>query len=133
MASKLPHQGVWVRLGMSGIDGIGVFAIRPIPEGTDIFANDLVPLVWVSRDELDRMGLSEAERALYRDFGIGRGAAIGCPANFNNLTPGWYLNEPPPGGTANVRTDEHFAFTACRDIAEGEELTVDYSSFSDSP
>jgi hypothetical protein len=116
---------------VSDIDGVGVFAIRTIPKGTDIFANDRVPMAWVSRDELERSGLSEAERAFYRDFGIRRGNEIGCPANFNNLTPGWYLNEPPPGEAANVHVGEAFAFTARRDIAEGEELTVDYSSFSE--
>jgi hypothetical protein len=116
---------------LSAIDGIGVFAIRPIPAGTDIFANDAVPLVWVDSAELDRSGLSEAERALYHDFGIRRGERIGCPANFNNLTPGWYLNQPPPGSRANVAADASFAFTACRDIAEGEELTIDYDGFSD--
>jgi uncharacterized protein len=133
MASKLPHEGVWVRLGLSEIHGIGVLAIRPIPAGTDIFANDRVPLIWVPRAELERSGLSDSERALYHDFGIGRGDAIGCPANFNSLTPGWYLNRPAPGAAANVGTDSTFVFTALRDIAEGEELTVDYASFSDSP
>ncbi len=131
MATKLPHEGVWVRLGVSAIEGIGVFAIRPIPKGTDIFANDRVPLTWVRQSELDSAGLSEAQAALYHDFGIRRGGQIGCPANFNNLTPGWYLNEPPPGETANVAADSRFAFTALRDIAAGEELTIDYSGFSD--
>ena len=131
MATKLPHEGVWVRLGVSAIEGIGVFAIRDIPKGTDIFANDRVPLTWVGRAELDGAGLSEAERALYHDFGIRRGEEIGCPANFNNLTPGWYLNEPPAGEAANVAADARFAFTARRDIEEGEELTIDYSGFSD--
>jgi hypothetical protein len=113
------------------VHGIGVFAIRPIPAGTNIFANDAVPLVWVSRAELEQADLTAAERALYHDFGIRRGERIGCPANFNNLTPGWYLNQPPPGGRSNVVADEHFAFTARRDIAEGEELTIDYEGFSD--
>ncbi|HEU0097140.1 MAG TPA: SET domain-containing protein [Allosphingosinicella sp.] len=131
MAAKLPHHGVWVRLGLSAIHGIGVLAIRPIPKGTDVFANDGVPIRWVSRAELDRAGLTEAERALYHDFGIHRPDRIGCPANFNNLTPGWYLNRPPPGGAANVRAAEGFAFIALRDIEEGEELTIDYAGFSD--
>lgn len=131
MATKLPHEDVWVRLGISAIAGIGVFAIRPIPAGTSIFANDGVPLMWVSKAELERARPTEAELRLYHDFGIDRGDRIGCPANFNNLTPGWYLNEPPPGSEANVRTDERLDFRACRDIAEGEELTIDYASFSD--
>jgi SET domain-containing protein len=129
--AKLPHEGVYVRLGLSAVHGIGVFAIRPIPAGTDIFANDGVPLVWVSKAELEAARPSAAERRLYRDFGIGRGGLVGCPDNFNNLTPGWYLNEPPPGGRASVRTDADLNFIACRDIAEGEELTIDYAGFSD--
>jgi hypothetical protein len=131
MASKLPHEGVYVRLGVSAVHGIGVFAIRPIPAGTDIFANDLVPLAWVSKAELDRAGLTPAERAFYRDFGIHRGDRIGCPANFHNLTPGWYLNEPGPGAGANVRSNAGLAFIARRDIAEGEELSIDYAGFSE--
>ena len=131
MAAKLPHEGVWVRLGLSSVHGIGVFAIRPIPAGTDIFANDRLPLVWVSKAELDRAGLSEAEQAFYRDFGINRGDRIGCPANFHNLTPGWYLNEPAPGEEANVRSTNRLSFIARRDIAAGEELSIDYSEFSE--
>ena len=131
MAAKLPHEGVYVRLGLSAVHGIGVFAICPIPAGTDIFANDLVPLVWVSRETLDKGGLSEAERAFYDDFGIRRGEEIGCPANFHNLTPGWYLNSPSPGEAANVRSDPGLAFIAARDIEAGEELVIDYSDFNE--
>jgi hypothetical protein len=131
MTAKLPHEGVYVRLGLSAVHGIGVFAIRPIPAGTDIFANDLVPLVWVSKTELERVGLTPAERAFYHDFGISRGETVGCPANFHNLTPGWYLNAPAPGTEANVASTDRLGFIARRDIAEGEELTIDYESFSE--
>ena len=131
MPTNLPHEAVYVRLGPSAVHGIGVFAIRPIPAGTDIFANDGVPLVWVSKAELERADLTPAQRALYRDFGINRGDRIGCPANFHNLTPGWYLNEPAPGAGPNVRSTGRFGFIACRDIEEGEELSIDYSGFSD--
>lgn len=132
-ASPLPHEGVHVRLGVSRIAGIGVFAIRPIPCGTDLFANDRVELVWVARAALDALQLSPAQRDLYHAFGIARDGMIGCPVNFNNLTPGWYLNEPAPGDAPNVTVDGELRFTAARDIGEGEELTVSYAQFSDPP
>lgn len=131
MQTGLPHEAVYVRLGPSGIHGIGVFAIRPIPAGTILFADDAVPLVWVNKAELEQAGLSSAQRRLYRDFGINREGMVGCPASFNNLGPSWYLNEPPSGGSANVRSDAQFNFTAARHIAKGEELTIDYSDFSE--
>ncbi len=131
--SSLPHDAVYVRLGPSAIHGIGVFAIKPIPQGTNIFASDQVDLVWVDRAALDQAGLSPAERKLYHDFGVAEAGRIGCPVNFNNLTPGWYLNEPSAGSTPNVKVGPGLVFAAARDIAEGEELTVRYTEFSDAP
>lgn len=131
MPDELPHHEVYVRLGLSPVHGIGVIAIKPIPQGTDIFANDKVEMVWVERDQLS--DLLPAERAFYHDFGISRGTRIGCPVNFNNLTPGWYCNEPFEGEAPNVTVDAAGRFLAARDIAEGEEVTVRYTEFSDPP
>ena len=131
MSMSLPHEHVFVRLGVSQIEGIGVFAIRPIPKGTNLFPNDCIEIVWVERAHLDRAGLTPAQRALYHDFGIVRGDQLGCPINFNNLTPGWYLNEPAEGEEPNVMVDEGYNFFTARDIAEGEELCVRYGDFSD--
>jgi SET domain-containing protein len=127
---KLPHENVFVRLGLSPVHGIGVFAIRSIPKGTNIFENDAVEMVWVEKAELEAADPTPEERRFYRDFGIHREGKIGCPVNFHNLTPGWYLNEPGPGQEANVSPDDDFNFTAARDIAEGEELTIRYRDFS---
>lgn len=129
MPPPLPHEGVYVRLGVSPIEGIGVFAIKPIPAGTDIFGNDKVEMVWIERDRLRH--LLPAERKLYDDFGIRRGKRIGCPVNFHNLTPGWYCNEPAAGDPPNVEVDEQFTFRAARNIAEGDELTIRYAEFSE--
>ncbi|MEA3001293.1 MAG: uncharacterized protein QOH81_81 [Sphingomonadales bacterium] len=130
MPRKLPHEQVYVRLGLSAVHGIGVFAIRRIPRGTNIFANDAVEMVWVEKAALEAADPTPAERALYVDFGIHRGERIGCPVNFHNLTPGWYLNQPAPDEQPNVASDEAFSFTAARDIEEGEELTIRYLDFS---
>ena len=133
MSSALPHEGVYVRLGLSPINGIGVFAIREIAKGTNIFANDTVELVWVPREKLEKLELSDAQRALYQDFGVWREDKVGCPVNFQNLTPGWYLNEPREGDKPNVEVDGELNFRAARDIKEGEELTVRYRTFSPEP
>jgi hypothetical protein len=130
MASELPHEQVYVRLGLSEVHGIGVFAIRPIAKGTSLFANDLAPIRWVDVAALDHAGLGAAERRFYEDFGIRQGDRIGCPPNFNLLTPSWYLNQPAEGEPGNVRSDADFTFYAARDIDEGEELLIDYASFS---
>ncbi len=129
----LPHEAVYVRLAPSAIHGIGVFAIKPIPRGTNIFASDQAELVWIERAALDEAAPTAAERQLYHDFGVADGTRIGCPASFNHLTPGWYLNEPLSDGLPNVMVDARLNFTAARDIAEGEELTLRYTEFSDAP
>ena len=132
MTQRLPHEHVYVRLGVSPIEGIGVFAIRPIDAGTDIFSNDRIELVWVDADAVDRSNPTPGQRALYDAFAIRRDDRLGCPVNFHNLTPGWYLNEPCGDNEPNVRVEKDFSFIAARDIAEGEELTVRYDGFSDS-
>ena|SRR5215203_5585858 len=129
----LPHENVFARLGVSPIHGVGVFAIVPIPQGTNIFANDRVDMVWVEEAQLDRAGLAPAHRALYADFGVARDGRLGVPRNFNMLTTGWHLNEPPKGQEPNVGVTPSLEFIAVRDIAEGEELTLRYETFSNPP
>jgi hypothetical protein len=73
----------------------------------------------------------------YDDFAVvkngkdGRPERYGCPRRFDCLTTSWYLNDPKPGDRPNVRCDENYDFLALRDIKEGEELTVDSTTYSD--
>jgi hypothetical protein len=125
---KLPHEGVYARVQASKIHGVGAFAIRRIPIGTYIFPDDDDELVWIDKGSLEN--LSAEDRKLYDDFCIIRGDLYGCPRSFNKLTPTWYLNE---SSTPNTAADREYRFYALRDIDEGEELTVDYSTYSDRP
>jgi hypothetical protein len=125
----LPHENVFARLGPSGIQGIGVFAIVPIPKGTNIFANDRSDMVWV--DEAELSGLPEPLRQLYTDFGVASDGKLGVPKNFNLLTTGWYLNEPQGEAPHNLGVTKDLGFVALRDIAPGEELTTRYADYSD--
>lgn len=70
---------------------------------------------------------------LYEDFPVFKNGRCGCPTSFNRLTVAWYLNEPKKSERPNVGCTECYDFFALRDIKAGEELTVDYSKYSDSP
>jgi len=43
----------------------------------------------------------------------------------------WYINDPKRGQKPNVVCDGNYDFRAARDIKEGEELTVDSTTYSD--
>jgi hypothetical protein len=140
----LPHRGVYTRLAPSHVDrgGVGVFAIRKIRRGTPLFVGDNDEMVWVENEELPQAPRSV--RKLYDDFAViktvekgkkrEKSRYYGCPLSFNRLTVSWYLNEPLKSVEPNVRCDpSSYEFFASRDIEPGEELTVDYSTYSEQP
>jgi hypothetical protein len=133
-AKKFPHIGVYTRLAPSRISGagVGVFAIRKIEKDTDIFNGEYDKIKWINVKELG--SLTGEIRKLYDDFCVikDNGKLYGCPESFNQLIPCWYLNS---SDNPNVRCDEkaEYKFYALRDINEGEELTVDYTTYSELP
>jgi FRG domain len=130
---RQPHEGVYARIRPSGIHkgGVGVFAIRKIKKGTPLFEGDNDELLWVEEGHVPEQ--PKEIRNLYADFPIVKGGRYGCPPTFNRLTVAWYLNEPRKGERANVGCTESYDFFALRDIRAGVELTVDYSTYSESP
>jgi hypothetical protein len=130
MELDLPHHEVWCRLGASPLHGVGVFAIVPIPAGTDVFGNDSGEIVWIEASDIVAQPTRSAKKRLYSDFAIRRGTLLGCPVNFNMLSVGWYVNEPGPGDEANLRITDEYAMIARRSIEAGEELTIVYATFS---
>ena len=121
-----PHHGVYARIGLSRIHGVGVRAIRDIPRGVDVFLGDSDEVVWVRRDMVRR--LPPALRSLYTDFAMFWGKRLGVPKTLNMLSVGWYLNHSPK---PNVEADDDGRFFSLRRIRKGEELTADYRTFSD--
>jgi hypothetical protein len=122
-----PHHGVFVRLKPSKLEkgGVGVFAIRPIPKGTNVFAGESERFVWTDSKRLPKR---RELRSLYTDFGVLRNGRFATPVNFNSIGPGWYLNN---SASPNVAPNENLDFIAIRDIKTGEELSADYSTYSD--
>ncbi len=124
----VPHKHVYARLRPSRLHGVGVFAIRKIKRGMMPFHDDNDEMIWIEDASVPK-GPMEIRR-LYDDFAIIRSGRYGCPPSFNSLTVSWYLNHSKK---PNVRCDENYDFVALKDIRPGEELTVDYSTFSELP
>ena len=128
----MPHELAYTRLKSSPIHGVGVFAIKKIPKGTNIFADDNSHLVSINKADVDK--LSGELRKLYDDFCVLKEREYLCPEGFNNLTISWYINEPISGQEPNVICiGDEYDFFAARDIDEGEELTIDYHTYSNNP
>lgn len=128
-SSQFPHMNVFTRLKCSDKHGVGVFAIRDIPKGTNIFNNDNSKMVQI--DENAIRNLSPEIKKLYNDFCVIKGSTYWCPENFNNLTVAWYLNESKD--SPNVLCAKDYDFIATRDIKKDEELLIDYAGYSDYP
>lgn len=126
MISKLPHYKVYTRIARSKIHGVGVIAICPIKKGTYIFYGDDEKLRWIKKGSL--RSISKEIKKLYSDFCIKRGKLYGCPQNFNKMTPAWYLNHPT---NPNAASDHNYRFYALKNIKKGEEITVDYRTYSE--
>jgi FRG domain-containing protein/SET domain-containing protein len=123
------HKNAYVRLKPSRLHkaGIGVFAIRPVPKGQRVFAGENEEILWTKKESLPS---GRALRRLYNDFCIIKDDLYGSPTSFNRLTPAWFLNDSKK---PNTRCNENYDFVASRNIRTGEELTVDYSTFSGYP
>jgi SET domain-containing protein len=126
MSNKLPHFGVYARIGRSKIHGVGIIAIRRIQKGTHIFFPDNDKLCWVKASKITR--LPREIRKLYKDFCIKKGGKYGCPINFNKLSPAWYLNHSKD---PNVVADSSYRFYAVKNIKKGDELTANYNTYSE--
>jgi hypothetical protein len=126
MTEVIPHRNLYTRLKISA-HGVGVFAIRDISKGFRLFEGDTGNVVRVPRSVVEQIQDAEVRR-MYFDFCPMRGGDFIAPLDFNQLTMAWYMNH---SANANVQADDTLQFIARRPIAAGEELTTDYTSFSD--
>lgn len=120
-----PHQNLYTRLKRCS-KGVGVFAIREIPEATKLFVGDIGETVKVLVSEVDRIADGEL-RLMYYDFCPIIDGCFLAPIDFNQMTMGWYLNH---SDDPNVRVDGRLQFVSSRLIKVDDELTADYTTYS---
>lgn len=102
----------------SRIEGIGVFATHSIQEGTY--------LALFCAGEASRIRqANKRNQALVSRHGIPQGGRkYICPVDFRRMSVGWYLNHCKSPNASH----KNYRYLAVRDIALGEEITIDYAT-----
>jgi uncharacterized protein len=124
-SQHLPHRNLYTRIKASA-NGVGVFAIRDIPQGTPLFVGDVGGTVGIPVSEVEAIADEEVRR-MYTDFCPVVNDCFVAPKDFNQITMGWYLNH---SAEPNVAALKDLRFIASRFIPKGEELVSDYTTYS---
>lgn len=129
LLKQLTHA-TYVMIKPSPLHGIGVFAIRDIPQGTkNIFSEGVGDWIKVSREEV--AALPTASRDLIENHCLFDEDFYFVPDyGFKLVDLVIYLNHSDTPNVASINDGEFFE--ALRDIKEGEELLVDYGTIVDS-
>jgi uncharacterized protein len=85
-----PHRNLYTRIKASS-KGVGLFAIRGIPKGTQLFVGDVGNTIRILVSTIDK--ISDAEvRQMYTDFCPVVDKYFIAPSDFNQMTMSWYMN-----------------------------------------
>ena len=119
-------KNTYCRLKPSKTEGVGVFAIRDIPENTNPFYGskqkwhkfNISELKDLDKEILglinDFFVIEEDETVLIPEFGL------------NGMDISFFLNHSK---NPNIKTNEGFNFITLREIKKGEELLVSYGTY----
>lgn len=126
------QKNIYCRLLRSPIQGVGVFAIRPIPKGTNPFVTrfDEDFICVPTKDIKDNPKIAMFVQQLVKDMCVEDKGDYYLPMNgLNSIGIAWFLNHST---TPNMEAvGEGIDFIANRDIAVGEELTVNYGTYGE--
>ena len=120
----------YVMIKPSQLHGIGVFAIRDIPKGTsNIFSKGVGDWIKVSKEEVD--ALPQHSKDLIENHCLFDEDFYFIPDyGFKLVDLVIYLNHSETPNVISLNDGEEFE--AIRDIANGEELLVDYGTIVES-
>jgi SET domain-containing protein len=124
-------KSTYTRLGVSK-NGVGVFAIRDIPKGTDPFraCDPFGGVLRISERELEASDAPKEAKMLVKDFcALQEGYYFVPNYGIDAIDKSYYLNHSKTPNMKAVRGGAEFV--SSRKIRKGEELTADYDSYTD--
>ena len=128
--SKVLHnikENTWARIKPSKIHGVGVFAVRKISSGTNLFPETKVNFDFITWNQLGTV--APGVRKMIHDFFVDNEFGFWCPdQSMNQLNLSFYLNHSTNPNCFHNESGEIFAI---KDIPIGQELTLNYSDFEE--
>jgi len=130
LLSELSHH-TYVMLKPSPVAGIGVFAIRFIPKGCrNIFSKPGPADDWISLSKEEVNTLPHYAQLLIENYCLFDADQYYVPRKgFKELDVSLFLNHSDEPNIISIDGGNYFE--AIRDIAEGEELLIDYGTIVD--
>ncbi len=126
------EENVYCRLRSSSVAGVGIFAIRDIPMGINPLKNFL-KYNYIEVDEklvFENEKISPEVKDLVHDmYVIADGKLNLWEGGMNALDIGFFINSSDNPNMIAEAEGEYFV--AARDIKKGEELFVDYGTYSE--
>jgi SET domain-containing protein len=119
-------NNTYVMLKPSPVEGIGVFAIRDIPEGCrNMFSQPDVNEQWISLSKTEVASLPQHAQFIIGNYCLYDDDNYFVPGEgFKKIDLSLFLNH---SGTPNIISiNDGDYFEATRDIKAGEELLIDY-------
>lgn len=118
----------YCRIKTSKIHGVGVHAVVPISNGTNLFpdcASDLKEIKKISKQEVSH--LDKSVRKMMDDFLIESDTHYFMITSLNNINISYFLNHSDRPNCFWQEKDD--SFYAAKDLKIGEELTLDYNKY----
>lgn len=123
-------KDTYCRLQPSRMAGIGVFAIRDIPQGINPFQGAREP-EWIEFKMEELKGLDKETLRMIDDFYfIEKDDTVFIPdCALNGMDIAFFLNNSDSPNVETIDSGSHFI--TARKIKKGEELTVSYETYDD--
>jgi len=128
------ENNVYCRIQRSDIHGVGVFAIKEIPRGTNPFVTytnvEIIPVP--EKEIMGNRNIPDTVKDMIKAFYVVQDGMVYCDArSLNEINVTYFLNHSKTPNLDVEEIDEESRFTTNRNISIGEELTSNYSDYSD--